>query len=406
VKYIEQINENVISNLNIEHFGNIIERKCLLWAIDNKIICDYVIQTLITDKIETEELFNYFHIKDENNQRLFLSAYISLKSIYCNQSHHLLIYTNTQENCIKVIKYIKMLLDDNYFNIPNLYLSEYHSEIYKKEQIDILDKYNNSQFGILSNVYCLGEGYDNPLIDGVIFSENMSSNIRIVQSALRASRTDKLRPDKITKIILPILNIDFSQDNNQDLKKVRQVIYQMGLEDQTISEKMKVIKINLNKHILSISKICLIPDFGEYDYNLTEHLKLKTIHRTELSLSYNQAVKILADKHILSKKQYLEICKKDFRLPQEPESVFKSDFTNWVDYLSIQHDYYDLNECRQKVNEYTGNLKLQYLDTSDLIIKLCHIDAKFPPADFWTDYYNTKNIGEIIIKINKYKKRT
>jgi ERCC4-related helicase len=38
----------------------------------------------------------------------------------------------------------------------------------------------------------LGEGYDNPLINGVVFAENMSSNIRIVQSALRASRKNKL----------------------------------------------------------------------------------------------------------------------------------------------------------------------------------------------------------------------
>jgi superfamily II DNA or RNA helicase len=110
IKHIEQMNENIISNTHIEYFGNIIEKKCLLWAIDNKIICDYVIQTLITDQYETNDLLSMFNITGENNQRLFLSAYIGLKSIYCGQSHHLLLYTNSRENCIYVIQYINMLL--------------------------------------------------------------------------------------------------------------------------------------------------------------------------------------------------------------------------------------------------------------------------------------------------------
>ena len=36
----------------------------------------------------------------------------------------------------------------------------------------------------------------------------MISKIRITQSALRCIRKDKNRPDKIGKIILPILNIN------------------------------------------------------------------------------------------------------------------------------------------------------------------------------------------------------
>lgn len=42
--------------------------------------------------------------------------------------------------------------------------------------------------GIIACVYCLGEGYDIPLLDGVVFAENMTSNIRIVQSALRKQK--------------------------------------------------------------------------------------------------------------------------------------------------------------------------------------------------------------------------
>ena len=65
----------------------------------------------------------------------------------------------------------------------------------------MLANFEKSKFGIISCVYCLGEGWDFPLLDGVVFAENMSSNIRIVQSALRASRKNKNEPNKITKIL-------------------------------------------------------------------------------------------------------------------------------------------------------------------------------------------------------------
>ena len=40
----------VISNDNVEYFEELIDRKYLLWAITKNIICDYVIQTIITNE--------------------------------------------------------------------------------------------------------------------------------------------------------------------------------------------------------------------------------------------------------------------------------------------------------------------------------------------------------------------
>ena len=116
----------VVANNNIEYFGEIIDRKCLLWAIDENIICDYVIQTIITNEEQLEQQLLTFNIIEENDKRLFLSALASLKSIFDGHSHHLLIYSNNKDNSIKIAKYIKMLLDDNYFELPELYYSNYY----------------------------------------------------------------------------------------------------------------------------------------------------------------------------------------------------------------------------------------------------------------------------------------
>ena len=401
----------VVSNDNVEYFGEIIDRKCLLWAINENIICDYVIQTIITNEEQLELQLSRFHIIEENDKRLFLSAFASLKSIFDGHSHHLLIYSNNKDNSLKLNQYIKMLLDDNYFDIPYLYYSNYHSEMKPKDQKEIINNFEKAKIGIITCVYCLGEGWDFPLLDGVVFAENMTSNIRIVQSALRASRKNKNDINKKTKIILPILNRDDWLDNNEnpDLKKVREVIYQMGLEDETIAQKTKVFRIDIEKQKpKSREKEGKVFDvFGEYDDELTQKLILKTIKRTALATTYEKARKIIADKNIKSKESYYELCERDNRLSKEPEIVFKGQFTNWIEYLSIERVYYDLETCKNKVGEYLllyPEIKKHYLDLSIVSNELVKIDKLFPPNGLWVEYYNVKDLRDIITIINKKKK--
>ena len=402
----------VVSNDNVEYFGEIIDRKCLLWAINENIICDYVIQTIITNEEQLEQQLSRFHIIEEIDKRLFLSAFASLKSIFDRHSHHLLIYSNNKDNSLKLIQYIKMLIDDNYFDIPDLYYSNYHSEMKSKDQKEIINNFEKAKFGIISCVYCLGEGWDFPLLDGVVFAENMTSNIRIVQSALRASRKNKKDINKKTKIILPILNRDDWLENseNPDLKKVREVIYQMGLEDETIIQKIKVFRIDIEKQKpkpREKEERELVDEFGEYDDELTQKLRLKTIKRTALATTYEKARKIIADKSIKSKESYYELCERDNRLFKEPEIVFKGQFTNWIEYLSIERVYYDLETCKNKVGEYLllyPEIKKYYLDLSIVSNELCKIDVLFPPNGLWVEYYNVKDLRDIITITNKKKK--
>lgn len=402
----------VVSNDNVEYFGEIIDRKCLLWAINENIICDYVTQSIITNEEQLEQQLSRFHIIEENDKRLFLSAFASLKSISDGHSHHLLIYSNNKDNSLKLTQYIKMLLHDKYFDIPDLYYSNYHSEMKSKDQKEIINNFEKANFGIITCVYCLGEGWDFPLLDGVVFAENMTSNIRIVQSALRASRKNKNDINKKTKIILPILNRDdwLENNGNPDLKKVREVIYQMGLEDETITQKIKVFRIEIEKQKpkpREKEEREMIDEFGEYDDELTQKLRLKTIKRTALATTYEKARKIIADKNIKSKESYYELCERDNRLSKEPEIVFKGQFTNWIEYLSIERVYYDLETCKNKVGEYLllyPEIKKYYLDLSIVSNELCKIDILFPPNGLWVEYYNVKDLRDLITITNKKKK--
>ena len=402
-----------VSNDNIDYFGNIIDRKSLLWAINQNIICDYVIQSVVAKEEQLQQQLEKFNITEENDKRLFLSAFASLKSIYDGHSHHLLVYSNNKDNSIKIIKYINMLLNEEYFDIPDLYCSEYHSEMRTKDQIQIIQNFEKAKIGIITCVYCLGEGWDFPLLDAVVFAENMTSNIRIVQSALRASRKNKHQPNKITKIILPILNSDdWLEDNgNPDLKKVKDVIYQMGLEDETITQKIKVFNIEVKKPMSRpfIKADTDINEFGEYDDELTQRLRLNTVKRSIFGTSYEKAKTIIADSNINSKQSYYALCDINNRLPKDPENHFKGKFTNWIEYLSIERIYYDLETCKNKVGEYLllhPEIKKHYLDLSIVMNELCALDNNFPPNGLWVEYYNVKDLRDIITIVNKKKQKS
>ena len=405
--------EVTVSNDNTEYFGEIIDRKTLLWAINQNIICDYVIQSFVAKEEQLEDQLNKFNITEDNDKRLFLSAFASLKSIYTRHSHHLLVYSNNKDNSMKIIKYINMLLSEQYFNIPGLFRSEYHSEMNTKHQIQIINDFKASQYGIITCVYCLGEGWDFPLLDGVVFAENMSSNIRIVQSALRASRKNKTEINKITKIILPILNKDdWLEDNgNPDLKKVKEVIYQMGLEDETITQKIQVSRINIHKYKphTSIKVDTDVNDFGEYDDELTQRIRLNTVKRTVFGTSYEKAKKIIEDNNIKSKLSYHALCDIDNRLPKDPETHFKGKFTNWIEYLDIKRIYYDLEACKAKANEYLilypEIKKHNCLDSTNIMTELCKLDACFPPPGLWVEYYNVNDLRDIVTITNKKKQK-
>jgi len=246
-------------------------------------------------------------------------------------------------------------------------------------------------------------------LDGVVFAENMTSNVRIVQSALRASRKNKKNKNKITKIILPILSTNNKLKNNQnfDLKKVKEVIFQMNLEDEKIVQKIRVSKIRVEKQKPKIkNEKGVIHEFGEYNDKLTRNLRLETIERSTFTISYKKAKEIISNQNIKTKENYYNLCDKDSKLSKEPEILFKKRFVNWIEYLNIKRIYYDSETCKKKVNEYLliyPEMKKHHFNLSIISDELCKIDTSFPPSGLWIEYYSIKHLKDII-KITGRKK--
>ena len=402
-----------ISNDNKKIFGDIIETKNLLWSIENNHICDYFIQIIYDNEIDNLYLEKIgINILIIEEKRLYLSAYIALKSIKENNIHHLLIYCNTIENSKKLYFYLQLLIKnlsnlDKTYILDNLFYSEYNSDFSKYKKTNILDKFNNCENGILIAVYSLGEGWDLPLLDGVLLAENMTSNIRIYQTSLRPCRKNLNEPSKKAKIILPIFyeewnNIKNIEINKNNYKNITNLLKIMSIEDKNIVEKFRVINTtnktenkingdnieNIKSKIENINSKSL---FEQYDDKLTENIKLLCLSRENITnghISYEYAKRILSDKKILSKKEYYKLCEKDNRLCKKPQEIYKNNF-NWIDYLSIPKIYYTYEECEEKIIDYVtnGKIKIDKFNMSNNIKKLIQLDNIFPPFDFWQDYY-------------------
>ena len=192
-------------------FGEVIDIKTINWSIENRKITDY---NLIIIKNTEEEIDNIISSLKLNNdetidKNLFLSAYISLKSIEkYNDLSHILIYTNKTENAELVEKYIDIILKLDIVNLEkdNYYNKALHSKNSKNSNDGEITKFKKASWGIISSVYIFGEGFDCPSLNGVVFSENMESDIRIVQSTLRPNRLDNDFPNKKAYIIIPYID--------------------------------------------------------------------------------------------------------------------------------------------------------------------------------------------------------
>jgi hypothetical protein len=251
-------------------------------------------------------------------------------------------------------------------------------------------------------------GYDFNKLDFICFSDPKLSIQDIKQCIGRGIRPDELgqygsNREKILVISLPVY-IDENCDNKYEkiIEVLKYLLYDIEIPFEEIEYK--------NRYT---------PNFKEVEYKTNEYDGINDVKTTLLNLlelenkrsahdtTYEKARNIIADKNIKSKESYYELCKRDNRLSKEPEIVFKCKFTNWIEYLSIERVYYDLESCKNKVNEYiilNPELKKYHFQLPIIVNKLCELDHNFPPNDLWVEYYNVKMLNDIItINIKKKK---
>ena len=342
------------------------------------------INYIISDFNEKNKTFGFsFHNKQKNAFNLFYNHYMQYKSNETNIKPFLLVSDNFTIK--KEPKLQEIELEYNYRDIKN-----YESTI--------------KSIGYVVAKYSMG--YDFNKLDFICLSDPKLSTQDIIQCIGRGIRPDEKGENgsnkkKILNISLPVY-IDESSDNKYEkiIEVLKYLLYDIKISFEEIEFK--------NRYIADIREVKQksnnydgLNDVKSILYHLLDLENKKTL------VTYKKAIKIIADKNIKSKESYYELCERDNRLSKEPDIIFKSQFTNWIEYLSIERIYYDLKTCKNKVIEYLllyPEIKKYYLDLTIVSNELCKLNKLFPPNGLWVEYYNVMDLSDIIIMTNKKKK--
>ena len=399
-KVIEHPKERVYSMDQEEYFGSILDQKSVCWAIQNKRITDYNLLVLKNTEAEVDEIIKKVGL-NVINKELFLSSFMTLKAIetYYPKLTHVLLYVNSIANANLTQTYIEQILRSGLLTLDVLqfYHDALHSTCHKDFKHEI-EMFTQHKYGIISCVYIFGEGVDVPQLNGVTFGENMESDIRIVQSALRPNRLDRDKPDKKAYIMIPFIDTTTTDITKEchSYDKCRQIIAKMGNVDETIESKM-----TLNTSI-STEETEGTSATGKNSYELVENtdelMKLKLRLRrskdlmSTLSPEQNEFNYVRHWNHILqlqSKEAYIvsREQREEDSFVIEPEKYFISNgvWTNWYDFLGL-----DTHQLIQTKHEWIAFCLEKNIKTPEEYDQLCLMYSQLPrnPADFYKGFLN------------------
>lgn len=401
----EKTSDKGYSMDDTEVFGELIDEKCVKWAIENKHITDYQIVCLKSTKEELEHVL--IQLKP-TNPALFTSTYMCLKSLSLYSTlTHILLYTNTIEESNLANEYIRQLLETPEFEYLNgMYHKSLHSK--SKEDIDVETKeFRASHCGIICCAYIFGEGVDLPELNGVCVACNMQSEIRIVQYLLRPNR--KHNEGKIAYIIIPYTDDEWSRVPDGKVvngrivcneTRIQSIVWQMRNLDESVEQKIFVSELKSRKPDLEDPEKKQKESLPNTEFVLSENTQ--ELQRIKVRLRYSRALhsdfteeedeyiylKVLNEELKLgSKMEYIDSKSIHPNYINDAEAYFrkKGVWTNWYDFLGT--DTSEFIESKQEWIDYCKYLKISSIEHYK---KVAETDRRLPkdPGMFYREFGN------------------
>lgn len=154
----------------------------------------------------------------------------------------------------------------------DVYVSHINGAMSAQSRAEIIREFESSEVGVITNVRCLTEGIDIPLIDGVFFADSKGSMIDIVQAVGRALRQPFGRRDKTAYIILPVLIDETTNDtlSGQGFESLFNLIQAMRDQDHMIADWID----SINQDAVR-GRIYNAPDLGKILIRLPSRIDLE-----------------------------------------------------------------------------------------------------------------------------------
>jgi len=422
-KTIENNTDKVICSMDdTKYFGEIIYERNIKWAIENKMICDYKIVLLKNSEEDIEMIAREYKINIESTTiDLFLSAFMTLKSLITYNISHVFCYTNNIQAAEKINKYISILIEKQVFKIDknDIYHKSLNSESLNSVSLnsdgkmnlkDEINSFTKKQYGIISCVYMFGEGFNLPPLNAVVFAENMNSEIRIIQSMTRCMRKDKKKSDKEAHVIIPFLDTDEWGHNGESFQKVRNIMHHIRNNDSNVEQKMilSIPKMKEPESPTTRTKVNIDMDMDHFiDYDEDDGYLNKLRLRIRKSTSGNKSTMLEEEYEYIrernlsfdlrSKKAYFDSHDKVDYIPN-PQERYKIVWKGWYHFLNC-----DTKRFISDKDEWINECKKNNINSLDEYYELCD---KYPifPRDA-SEFYDCGCISvELNFKNNKRRR--
>lgn len=397
-------------------FGEYIDKKTILWAIENKKITDYNVSILKNNVSDINLIINSCQLSiNPKQQELFLSAYMCVLCLsgylskYKSLSH-VLIYCNTIQHAKLVDDFITIILKNNIIEtlprknqqtirMDNIYHKHTDTEIDLERELEI---FKNADKGIICCVFKLGEGVDLKYLNGVVFAEHMGSEIRTVQSAARPLRLNTKNPYKIAFIFIPLVidneRLDTTYNDEykyNNFEKILDILDKMGNEDSNIEQRITIstlpIPKNKNSPTQNQKEQLYVNDIDNNHELDTLKLNLKYRKNVRYSLSpdqdeYNFCRSMNKRFDLQSKEDYLKLYRSEFFIENVKEYFSKKGiWENWYHFLGIDTSGFIQDKDLWKKYCNTRNIK-----SLSEYKKISLIDTRLPtdPGEFYKGFSN------------------
>jgi superfamily II DNA or RNA helicase len=371
--------ENILSMDDVEVYGETFTQLSFKNAIDQEILADYKILTLVITQSEIKEYLNQNDFVkamglqwEKDIDFRTLSSLVALrKAMQKFPIKHAVTFHSSIKRA-KIFEQLQPAFDQAYPSFEGVSSFHVTGAIPTGQRSKIIAEFSQADRAIITNAKCLTEGVDVPNIDCVLFADPRKSSIDIVQAVGRALRRSKGK--EFGYILLPV----YAENNNkesiiesEDFQAILQTLRALASNDERIieyfREKQKTETKSEKTDLVQFEIDEIIGNVFATD-ELLSQLELKAWSRlAKLSWRpFEEAREFVRRLELNSREDYIRtvINKKYFDLPLATEKVYQKSWSNWPDYLGnnriTETNKISYLEAQRIVKEFKFNTQLEF----------------------------------------------
>lgn len=353
-RVVKGAEDNVLSMDDETVYGKRFYQLTFKKAINEKIITDYKIITVIVNDSELQELINKNRFLSDKKIDLEAEAQMLTTAIALKKAIHQfdLRHTVSFHRSINASIEFKDLYSkiDSGFNSPTVF--QISSKLNAGQRSELLNDFKYCPNAIITNARCLTEGVDVPAIDCVLFADQKNSIVDIVQASGRALRqyTDKLTGYKkeLGYIIIPIVlkegeSFEDLAESNR-FKTVIRIVSSLSTQDETIAEELKLVEGNEKKEIGGkLEIIGTVNKTLDLDLSAFTNKIITKIWERVSKVNWRpfkegvEFTKTLGLKNVNDWRSYCTSGNKPFDIPSKPYNSYPNEWKGWNNWLGTEN---------------------------------------------------------------------